>query len=173
MMKRISEVIVVEGIHDASRLSQFFDCDTIITGGSGVDADTMNLIRQAQEKRGVIVFTDPDTSGEQIRAVIQKAVPGVKHAFIDKKKARTKYKVGVEHASRQDLEDSLKSCVQFIENAQPSLSWSDYIDFGLASSKEKRNQLCSALHIGPCNSKTCFKRLNALQITSEQIEAIL
>lgn len=171
MKERIKEMIVVEGKHDSQRLKRYFACDTIETHGRQVDEALLARIKRAQEKRGVIVFTDPDGPGEYIRRKIKEQVPEAKHAFIKKEKARTKKKVGIEHADKEDLWEALENSVTFIQ-ANASLSWSDFIDFGLVGSKAKRNQVCDALKIGVCNAKTCFKRLNELNITKEDLEKI-
>ena len=63
----IRELIVVEGKNDTKRLKSFFDVDTIETHGMGLGKETIELIRKANEKRGVILFLDPDTPGEKIR----------------------------------------------------------------------------------------------------------
>ena len=52
--------------------------------------NTLVRIQHAQETRGVIVFTDPDYPGRRIRAIIEEHVPGVKHAFLEKKKTIAK-----------------------------------------------------------------------------------
>lgn len=170
--QKIKEMIVVEGKHDTSTLKMYFDCDTIETGGDQLSEATLERIVQAQEKRGVIVFTDPDTPGEHIRRQIKERVPDAKHAFIEKTKARTRKKVGVEHASRADLKEALSHCVSFVPFNE-SLSRQDFIDFGLAGSKALRFGICEAFHIGPCNAKTCFKRLNEMNITKEDLLKIL
>ena len=56
----IKELIVVEGKNDTKRLQSFFDVETIETHGLGLSKDTIELIRKANEKRGVILFLDPD-----------------------------------------------------------------------------------------------------------------
>ena len=106
---KIREVIVVEGKNDTNVLRQYFDCETIETHGTSLDAQTLELIRLTQARRGVIIFTDPDHPGEYIRRRINEAVPGCKNAFIEKDKAKTPKKVGVEHASRTDLEEALNA----------------------------------------------------------------
>lgn len=172
-MKHIQQLIVVEGKNDTARLKQFFDCDTIETGGNRVDKSTLERIEAAATTRGVIVFTDPDSPGEYIRRRIsQKHIPGISHVFIDKKKARTTKKVGVEHASQKDLEEALSHVVVFDERRE-SLSHEDYLNFGLVGDANRRHFVCSAFHIGPCNGKTCFKRMNQMGITREQIEEVL
>lgn len=173
MMKHIQQLIVVEGKNDTARLKQFFDCDTIETGGSRVDKATLDRIEAAAATRGVIVFTDPDSPGEFIRRRIgERHIPGISHVFIEKKKARTDKKVGVEHASQKDLEEALSHAVIFDERRE-SLSHADYLDFGLVGDAPKRHYVCQAFRIGPCNGKTCFKRLNQMGITKEQIEEVL
>ncbi len=78
---RIEEIIVVEGKDDTRRLQEVFDVDTIETIGSAIDETILSQIEHAQETRGVIVFTDPDFSGEKIRKIIMEAVPAAQHAF--------------------------------------------------------------------------------------------
>ena len=167
-MKKIKELIVVEGHNDTFRLKRFLDCDTIETGGDMVNRETLDRIAAAQKSRGVIVFTDPDRPGEHIRSVISRHVPGVKHAFIEHAKAKTDKKVGVEHAEKKDLEESLANCVTFMEETE-SLSWHDFIDLGLVGHASRREEVCRLFHIGKCNAKTCFKRLNQMGVTARQI----
>lgn len=70
---KIREVIVVEGKNDTNVLQQYFDCETIETHGTSLDAQTLALIRLAQQRRGVIIFTDPDHPGEYIRRRVNEA----------------------------------------------------------------------------------------------------
>ncbi len=165
----IHEMIVVEGHNDTRRLQLYFDCDTIETGGDHVSAETLERIAAAQKDRGVIVFTDPDRAGEHIRSVISRKIPGVKHAYIDKSVAHTDKKVGVEHAGKEDLENSLKHAISYDERRE-SLSWSEFLDLGLTGDASRRKKVCDLFHIGKCNAKTCFKRLNQAGITARDIE---
>lgn len=175
MKQRIQELIVVEGKNDTNVLQSYFDCDTFETGGDQVSEKTLETIRQLRKNRDIIIFTDPDTPGEHIRRLVNNAVPGCKHAFIDKTKARTTKKVGVEHASKEDLWESLSHLVTF-DVEKKSLDWQDFIDFGLTGNPNSafmRKVVCDAFHISPCSAKTCFKRLNQMGITKEQIEEVL
>lgn len=165
----IQEIIVVEGKNDTLRLKQFFNCETIETGGKAMNEHTLQRIIQAHQTRGIIVFTDPDWPGEQIRRWISKAIPTCKHAFIDKKKARTDKKVGIEHANKEDLWQALCQCVTFTDQKE-TLSWQEFLDLDLIGDSKKRYDICERFHIGVCNAKTCFKRLNQMQVTMEQIK---
>lgn len=172
MKEHIKEILVVEGKNDTNVLQTYFDCDTIETGGDNVNRRVLERIKEASKKRGVIVFTDPDRPGEHIRKQIQDAIPEVKHVFIKKEKARTTKKVGVEHASKDDLWEALNQVVTFDTEAK-TLSWQDYIDLGFVGDSKFRHAICDRVHIGPCNAKTCFKRLNQMHITRRDIEKIL
>lgn len=162
-MRKIRQMIVVEGRSDTATLRRYFDCDTIETGGDHVDAQTIDRIAHAARERGVIVFTDPDSSGNRIRRILDEHIEGLQHAFIEKSKARTDKKVGVEHAAREDLEESLAHLVTF-DNLEPTLSWSEFIDAGMVGDAARREKVCVHFHIGKCNAKTCFKRLNQMGV---------
>ena len=66
-MKRINEIVVVEGKTDSQLLKELYDVDTIETHGLGLDDKTLELIKEASKTRGVIVLTDPDYPGLRIR----------------------------------------------------------------------------------------------------------
>lgn len=166
--QRIKELIVVEGKNDTHTLKRYFDCETIETHGMYVSKETLDRIEEAYKRRGVIIFTDPDTPGEKVRRAIQKRIPQAKHVFIDKSKARTSKKVGVEHANQEDLWNALKHAVTF-SNESESLSWPEFIDLGLIGDSVFRKKVCDAFHIGKCNAKTCFKRLNQMNVTKNEI----
>ncbi|TKV15556.1 ribonuclease M5, partial [Citrobacter sp. TBCS-11] len=93
--------IVVEGRDDTANLKHYFDCDTYETGGSSIDDRDLERLKVLEEKRGIIVFTDPDFQGERIRKIIMKAIPQAGHAFLNRDEAKPKGKgsLGVEHAN--------------------------------------------------------------------------
>lgn len=171
----IKELIVVEGINDTKRLKSFFDVETIETHGMGLNRDTIELIRQLNEKRGVILFLDPDTPGEKIRKRLNEEIPGLKNAFVMKEDARTKKKVGIEHASKEVLKEALDHLVTYCE-MKDSLSMEEFIDLGLKGEEDsclKREKVSAYFHLGKCNAKTLFRRINWSGITYEQIRKVL
>ena len=173
---RIKEILVKEKKNDAQKLHSFFGCDTIITHGTHLSAKTMKTIALANQKRGVIIFTDPDAPGEKIRCAINQAVPNCKNAFIDKKNARTSKKVGVEHASKEDLMESLSHLMTYSEDLKETLSWEEFMELGLTgkeNSAELREKLGIRLFIGKANAKTLYKRLNMLQIDKKTLETMI
>ena len=172
---KIQEVIVVEGHHDTATLKQYFDCDTIETGGAFLSQETIAFIQEVAKQRGIIVFTDPDHAGNTIRQKIQQAVPDAKHAFIAKDKAKTAKKVGVEHANKKDLQEALMHLMTF-KDADMKITMQDLIELGLTSapnSEKKRDKITDAWHLGKCNSKAFLKRINMLGKERKDLEAML
>lgn len=175
-MKKIKEVIVVEGKHDTEKLKKFFDVDTIETNGLGLTKSKIDIIKKVNESRGVIVFTDPDVPGNKIRTILNNNIDGLKNAFIDKKLCRTTKKVGIEHANKEALEASLNNLCTFDKNIENSINFEEYLSLGFQGqqdSKRKRAFIGNLLFIGECNSKTLFKRLNMCQISYEELKKIL
>jgi ribonuclease M5 len=172
----IKEVIVVEGRNDTVAIKRAVDADTIETGGSALSQKTLNRIRLAHERRGVIVLTDPDYPGERIRKLITKAIPGVKHAFIDREEGLKNGDVGVENASPETIRRALSKVRTACFEPKAFITWEDMIDLGLVSgpnASSLRERCGSILGIGFCNAKQFYHRLAMFQITMEEfIEAI-
>ena len=171
MKRKIKEVIVVEGTNDTKKLSSFFDVETIETHGLGLSKETIDFIKEINDKRGVILFLDPDNPGEKIRKRLNEEIPGLKNAFVFKEDARTSKKVGVEHASKEVLEEALDNLVSYGESKE-TITMNDLLDLGLmgeSNSSSKRLAICKKYHLGKCNSKTLLKRLNMLGLSKEDL----
>ena len=171
----IKELIVVEGINDTKRLKSFFDVDTIETHGMGLGKETIEFIKKANEKRGVILFLDPDTPGEKIRNRLNNEIPGLKNAFVMKDDAKTNKKVGIEHASKQVLEEALNNLLTYTEISD-SIDEKQLYELGLIGQSDSsvlREKVSRYFHIGKCNGKTMLRRLNMLGITYDDIVRML
>jgi ribonuclease M5 len=169
---KIREIIVVEGKDDTTAIRRAVDADTIETNGSAINADTIERIRNAQEKRGVIIFTDPDFPGEKIRKTISEHIPDCKHAFIPKELAKPKSGrgLGVEHASPEVIREALKDAQMMEAEAIEVITQDDLLIAGLIGgpgSKERREKLGRLLKIGYTNGKQLHKRLMMFQINRQ------
>lgn len=174
----IREIIVVEGKDDTTAIKRAVGADTIETNGSAISDETLRRIAHAQEKRGVIVFTDPDYPGRRIRAIIEQHVPDAKHAFLAKEKtiAKNGKGLGIEHASDADIREALKN----VHTPNTDILFEEQITLddlmvarliGHPQSKGRRNRLGEILNIGMTNGKQLHKRLIMFQITVEQFSA--
>lgn len=171
----IQEIIVVEGKDDTTAIKRAVNADTIETNGSAISEEILRRIEHAHQKRGVIVFTDPDYPGRRIRAIIEERVPGVKHAFLAKEKtiAKNGKGLGIEHARDEDIREALSNV--YTPNAQghieAEITMEDLLVarlIGHPQSKNRRLRLGEILNIGMTNGKQLHKRLTMFQITVEQ-----
>ncbi|KOY79942.1 ribonuclease M5 [Lysinibacillus macroides] len=175
---QIKEIIVVEGKDDTTAIQRAVQADTIETNGSAISAETLKRIQHAQEKRGVIVFTDPDYPGRRIRAIIEEHVQGVKHAFLPKAKtiAKNGKGLGIEHAADKDIREALQHVYtpNYEVPNQDDITLEDLMTarlIGHAQAKQRRERLGDILNIGATNGKQLHKRLKMFQITEQQFGA--
>ena len=172
---KIKEVIVVEGKSDTVKIKQAVDADTIETNGSAINEETLQIIKHARAKRGVIIFTDPDYPGERIRHIIDKAVPGCKHAFLQKHEAKAKSSIksiGIEHATVKSIQEALKNVYERVEQIETDITKADLIQYGLIAgpdARARREALGAELNIGYTNGKQLLNRLHMFQIKKDEL----
>lgn len=85
-MLKIKEAVIVEGRYDKLKLSNFLDTLIIETNGFSIykDKEKRRFIRRLAQERGIIILTDSDHSGFQIRNYIADGIPKdkIKHIYI-------------------------------------------------------------------------------------------
>ncbi len=177
-IKRIKEVIVVEGRNDTIAVKKAVEADTIETRGSALSEQVLTEIRRAQEVRGVIVFTDPDYAGERIRRMITEQVPQVKHAFIPQELAKGKGKIGIEHASKEAIIAALEQVRTPAEEGEweAPITWQEYLELGFLGSKDSRwfrEQVAGHLCISYGNAKKLFKQLRILGVSRNELFQVI
>ncbi|MBN2797335.1 MAG: ribonuclease M5 [Clostridia bacterium] len=171
---KIKEVIVVEGRDDETAVKQAVEAEIIITHGFGIKESTFQLIKKAQGSVGVIVLTDPDYAGEQIRKRISDRVPGVKHAFIPRALATKDDDIGIENAKPDAIIDALNKAHVVLKDYPEIFTKKDLLYHDLIISEfavQRRDEMGKLLGIGYGNAKTFLKRLNSYGITREEFEA--
>ena len=131
-MRRVREVIVVEGRYDKNTLSQVVDATVIPLGGFAVfnDREKLAFLRRLAEERGIIVLTDSDGAGFVIRNYLKGALPKdrVKQAYIPdirgkerRKRAPGKEgKLGVEGMKPAVLLEALRRAGATFEDEAPA-----------------------------------------------------
>ena len=68
MKKKIKEVIVVEGKDDISAVKNAVDAEVFQVNGHAVRKNrSIEFLKLAYENKGLIILTDPDYAGEEIR----------------------------------------------------------------------------------------------------------
>ncbi|GGA51173.1 ribonuclease M5 [Paenibacillus physcomitrellae] len=167
----IKEVIVVEGKDDTVAIKRAVDADTIETGGSAIGPVVLRKIALAQERRGVIILTDPDHAGERIRKIVAAKVPGCKHAFLTESAATKKGDIGVENASPEAIREALARVRSEAPQVEAQIDWEDLMTAGLIvhpRASERRRFMGEVLGIGYCNGKQFYKRLSVFRISREE-----
>ena len=151
--------LVVEGRYDKATLSGFISGTVITTGGFSIfnNKEKQALIRRIA-KDGVIVMTDSDGGGRQIRAFLSGIIPKDKihHLFIPEiegkegRKARPSRsgRLGVEGMSREVLERLLLPFAdggEAVSRGREITKTDLYLDglSGRDNSAERRAALCS------------------------------
>ena len=172
----LKEVIIVEGKMDTAAVKRALECDTIETGGFALRPQTLKQIEAAYKKRGIIILTDPDGSGERIRKYLTERFPGAGQAYVPKKDARVPDDVGIEQAKPEAILLALEKVHRHEYNPEPVFSAADLRDNGLSGSTDasrRRDMLGAELGIGYGTAKAFLRRLNTYGITREEFAAAL
>ena len=186
-MVKIREAILVEGRYDKNTLAQLVDAPILETAGFGIfkDKKQLALLRQVAEKRGLIVFTDPDGAGFVIRNHIKSAIQAqyLKHAYVPdimgkERRKRTpgkEGKLGVAGMRPEIILDALRKAGATIEGEDsPTLhpiTKQDLMELGLsggANAAEKRKALLKKLDLPEhMSANALLQALNLIYSTDE------
>jgi ribonuclease M5 len=159
---KVSQAIVVEGKYDKIKLSAVIDGMIICTNGFGIykDKNTVELIRLYARTSGIIVLTDSDSAGFQIRNHLKGIVPQGKiiNLYIPevfgkerRKTAPSKEgKLGVEGIDVKTLREIFErsGVLDVQDNNKEHITSNDFYELGLSGkpySSSLRKELCRML----------------------------
>lgn len=163
-MIKINEAVIVEGKYDKIKLSNILDTLIIETNGFQIykDKNRLDFIRKLALERGIIVLTDSDHSGFQIRNYISSGIPKekIKHIYIpdiygkEKRKAEPSKegKLGVEGMSDKLLEELFQRAEVFYlkEENRELITNYDLFEAGFSgcpNAKENKKKLLQSLNL--------------------------
>jgi len=175
-MITIKEIIVVEGRDDSAAIKRSVNAETIETHGFGIRKEILTQIEKAYLEKGIIIFTDPDFSGEQIRKRLEAYFPKAKHAYLMLSDAEKNGDIGVENAHPDIVIEALKKAKASSEEASETFSYEDIQRLGLVGDEnatQKRAEIGKALGIGYGNAKAFLNKLNKYGITMEELNEII
>lgn len=178
MKKIIKEIIVVEGRDDISAVKAAVDAEIIQVNGFAVrKKENIERIRVAEKNRGIIILTDPDYAGNEIRKYIHKFFPEAKDAYIRRCEGTKDGDIGVENASPEAIINALeKGRCTVSDDLQENFTMSYLMECGLvggAEASERREKVGGKLGIGYSNGKQFLSKLNRYGITKEEFERAL
>ena len=180
--------IIVEGKYDKIKLSSVLDAHIIPTGGFSLfrQKEKTALLRRLGEAHGVIVLTDSDGGGKQIRAFLSGILPKEKifHLYIPQIAGKEKRKdkagkaglLGVEGMDADLLYELFLPFAGGAPQRRGGITKARFYADGLSGgdgSKEKRAALCA--RIGFPTDMTANALLEALNLlyTEKEYEEIL
>ncbi len=170
---KIKEAIVVEGRDDTAVLNQVTDALIIETHGFGIAKKTWELLEKAYNEKGLIILTDPDFSGEEIRRKLTAKFPNSKHAYMPRKKAIKNGDIGIENSAPEDVRKVLKKVCTVRAGDAAVFTLNDLDKAGLIGTpeaKELREKVGAILGIGYGNGNAMLKKLNSFGISREEFE---
>lgn len=182
--------VIVEGKYDKIKLESIIDGIIITTNGFGIykNSEKMALIRRYAEKTGVIILTDSDGAGFQIRNSLKSRIPEGKliNIYIPdvfgkerrKEKPSKEGKLGVEGIDAAVLRKAFEDAGLMSGDAGRK-KWADkqrLVSDGLSggdNSSELRKALCAALGLPErLTAKGLIDALNTLCSEDEYNEAL-
>ena len=172
----IKEVLIVEGKSDVAAVRRAVEADCIETGGFHFSKRMLQNIAAAYKRRGIIILTDPDPAGENIRNFLSKKFPLAKHAYIPRDEATANNDIGVEQASPESIRKALSKVRTLEINSREEFTAAEMVALNLSGgvdSSRLRDKIGAALGIGYGNVKTFVRRLNNYGVTrAEFMEAL-
>lgn len=145
-MIKIKQAIIVEGKYDKIRLSSLVDAVIIPTGGFAIykDKEKQELISALAAKSGIIILTDSDSAGFQIRShlrnivkqgeIINVYIPDVFGKERRKAQPSKQGKLGVEGMTTEVLLEAFKKAGVIADRSAPKpvpITKADLMDMGL------------------------------------------
>ncbi|MDE7362774.1 MAG: DUF4093 domain-containing protein [Oscillospiraceae bacterium] len=162
-MLKIKQAIIVEGKYDKIRLSNLVDAVIIPTNGFALyhDKETVELIKMFAKKTGIIILTDSDSAGFQIRSrlrsitrggeVINVYIPDIMGKERRKRAPSAEGKLGVEGVDDEILLEAFRRAGVFAEERtapNDPITKADLMELGYVggeNSAEKRAGLQRSL----------------------------
>ncbi len=189
-MISLSQVLVVEGIYDKTRLSTLVDTLIIPTDGFGIfkDREKIALLRTLAKERGVVILTDSDSAGFLIRNRLKQLLAGgqVYHAYIPdvygkerrKSAPSAEGKLGVEGMTSQVLQKALAEAGIDTADRPPksALTKADLMQLGLSGEENaaaRRKELQQRLGLPERMSANTLLEVLCRLYTKEEILAQL
>ena len=167
----LKEVLIVEGKSDTAAVRRAIEAECIETGGFHFTRKTLSNIAAAYKRCGIIILTDPDSAGENIRNFLSKKFPLAKHAYIPRDEATANDDIGVEQAAPESIRKALSKVRTLEVNPREEFTAAEMVAFKLAGgtdSSKRRDKIGAALGIGYGNVKTFVRRLNNYGVTREE-----
>lgn len=184
----IREVVVVEGRYDKIALSNVIDATILTTDGFAIfhKGERREYLRRLGNERGVILLTDSDGGGKQLRAFLNGlfSPDKVKHLYIPpikgkESRKRKRSKQGLLGVEGMDS-DTLRALFAPLASEAPRsdktpITKTHLYVWGLlggTGASQKREALCQHFDLPPLTSNALVQALNLLY-DYDQVEGVV
>ena len=187
---KIAMPVIVEGKYDKIKLESVIDGIIIPLGGFSIykNKEKLGLIRRYAKSTGIIILTDSDGAGFQLRSMLKSRLGDVKIVNIyipdvygkerRKSSPSKEGKLGVEGISADVLRRAFEDA-GVCGAAEQNAPWADrqrLVDDGLSGGKnssELRRRLCRSLELPErISSKGLLEALNTLYSEADYVKAL-
>ena len=183
---RVEQVILVEGRYDAAKLTTLVDGLILTTDGFAIykDKEKQTLLKELGRERGVIVLTDSDAAGFQIRhfvsnlvgqnKVLQAYVPALPGKESRKAAPGKEGLLGVEGIPAELIRQALMAAgaSQAKPRSGRPITYTDLFEWGLsgtANCAQTRRDFMLALGLPPRMSKKALCQVLNTLYTYEEV----
>ena len=177
---KLDRAVIVEGRDDIDAVRKACDALIIATHGFGITQETWKVIEKAYKEKGIVILTDPDHAGEEIRRKLSENFPDALHAYVARDEATADDDIGIENAKPEAIAEALAKAV---ERAEESAAGEDgeqrtYADMrdmrelglvGASGSRERRAAVCKLLGIGYANAAAMVTELRGFGIDIDEL----
>lgn len=167
MKKIIDGIIIVEGTGDSSYLSSFIDALFIETNGYDIKEADIEFLQYCHKQ--IIILTDSDEAGEFIRNILTKKLPKAINVRVNSNMCNKNGKHGVAECKKEEILNVLKEYFIDEKNKTTKMSLNDLISI-TKGQKEIKKYISNFFHLGTTNSKEMLKRINAIDLTINDIK---
>lgn len=166
----LNGVLVVEGKEDASYLSNYIESEIVVVNGYEMSDHTINYLKG----KTIIALLDPDDAGKQIRKTLNDKLENVINVEIDINKCIRGTKNGVAECSIDEIMAKLQPYSVKNPAKLKRIQESDIFKLGLVNGDvDLRKYVCEKLNLGKCNGKVLLKRLNANNVSMEELTKVV
>ena len=115
---KLRQAVIVEGRDDVRAVKEACDALIIPTHGFGIARETWETAEKAYREKGLIILTDPDHAGEEIRRRMTEKFPEAIQAYIDRKDAESGEDIGVENAKPEIIAGALLKALELADRRE-------------------------------------------------------
>ena len=160
----IDHLLIVEGNSDKAKILSLFDASIFVTNGYDVDE---GLIKLLSKHRKLLVLTDDDEAGKQIRTKINNIVK-CENVEVPSSACDKHHKHGVAECDKNVLFNTLKPYV-IDKKERESITNVDLYNAGV-NSKRQRDNICDKLSINRYSQKQLLEIINIIGLKIEEIK---